>query len=192
MKVLGIDPDFTGTGLVVINESGKVEYTELIETSSSESTINRVGQIMGRIWVLIDRLKENNEHVWISIEGMAFNARGRAVFDLGYLGYRLREEFIRYIEVEPTPNQLKKFCLDKGQGKKNLILQQVYKRWGEEFQDDNIADAYVLARIGLAYLDTEKYGPMTAFQAEVINQLKGIKPSKKTKKAKKQRAVMDE
>lgn len=193
MRIIGIDPSFTGTGLVSLNESGQIKYTEVIKTDETLTVISRVHQIINKINDYLGQIPED-EAVWLVIEGMSFDSKGRAVFDTGYLGYRLREEFAACQIIEPTPTQLKKFCLGKGNGKKNLILQQVYKKWGEEFQDDNIADAYVLARIGLAcavYADpdcgyysdySDGSSPLLAYQQEVILELRGEGKGKKAKK----------
>jgi len=46
------------------------------------------------------------------------------------------------------PTSLKKYIAGKGTGiKKNQILLAVYKKWNVEFNDDNAADSYGLARI---------------------------------------------
>jgi len=61
--------------------------------------------------------------------------------------------------------------MGSGNAAKELILQQVYKRWGVEFHDNNQADAFVLAQIGHAYVseDVEK---LTVFQKDVLKALK--------------------
>jgi hypothetical protein len=54
---------------------------------------------------------------------------------------------------------LKKYITGKGTGvQKNQILLNVYKKWGIEFNDDNAADSYGLARIaaGMGDLTYEK------------------------------------
>ena len=45
------------------------------------------------------------------------------------------------------PMTLKKYATGKGNSKKQEMLLQMYKRWGVEFNDDNAADAYALARL---------------------------------------------
>lgn len=45
------------------------------------------------------------------------------------------------------PMTLKKYATGKGTSKKQEMLLQMYKRWGVEFNDDNAADAYALARL---------------------------------------------
>jgi crossover junction endodeoxyribonuclease RuvC len=48
-----------------------------------------------------------------------------------------------------APGTLKKFVTGKGNSKKDLMLLKTYKRWGVEFDDHNICDAYGLARMAL-------------------------------------------
>jgi hypothetical protein len=58
-----------------------------------------------------------------------------------------------------APAMLKKYITGKGTGvQKNQILLNVYKKWGIEFNDDNAADSYGLARIaaGMGDLTYEK------------------------------------
>lgn len=49
-----------------------------------------------------------------------------------------------------SPTALKKFATGKGNTQKSIVMQQVLKRWGFEAKNDDIADAFVLAQIGLA------------------------------------------
>jgi crossover junction endodeoxyribonuclease RuvC len=53
---------------------------------------------------------------------------------------------------------LKKYASGKGTSKKQEMLLQIYKRYGVEFNDDNAADAYALARLagGLAIDEIEQ------------------------------------
>jgi crossover junction endodeoxyribonuclease RuvC len=49
--------------------------------------------------------------------------------------------------LQVPPMTLKKFASGKGNSKKQEMLLQMYKRWGIEFNDDNAADSYALARL---------------------------------------------
>jgi crossover junction endodeoxyribonuclease RuvC len=69
-----------------------------------------------------------------------------------------------------APQQLKKFATGNGNTKKELITKEVLKRWGVDFDDTNLAEAYVLARIAHA-VDTSP--EMTQFQADVVKNLAG-------------------
>jgi crossover junction endodeoxyribonuclease RuvC len=70
-----------------------------------------------------------------------------------------------------APQQLKKFATGSGNAKKEMIPKEVLKRWGADFDDGNLAEAYVLARIAHA-VDTQSDQP-TKFQADVVKALEG-------------------
>lgn len=94
----------------------------------------------------------------IVIEGYSFGSRGAAVFNIGELGGVMRVELYEYklnnndcvILVVP-PTVLKKFVCGKGNVNKNIVLQQVLKKYGREYNNDNSADAFVLVKIGEEY-----------------------------------------
>ena len=70
------------------------------------------------------------------------------------------------LRVLVTPSQLKKFATGKGNVDKNVVIKEVYKRFGIDTDDDNTADAVVLGYIGLAL--TDEYVPTTQEQWDVI------------------------
>lgn len=49
--------------------------------------------------------------------------------------------------LQVPPMTLKKYATGKGTAKKQEMLLQIFKRWNVEFNDDNAADAYALARL---------------------------------------------
>ena len=57
--------------------------------------------------------------------------------------------------LKVPPTVVKKYATNRGNAKKNEILLSVYKKWGIEFRDDNLADSYVLARICAQAPDTD-------------------------------------
>lgn len=164
-RVLGIDPSFTCTGLVILSPRCVIYQNDVV-TPSKENIIARVFTIMDTIdWAI-----EYYKPTICVIEGMAFSAKGKSVMDTGYLGYRLRER-IQWENghplIEPAPTAVKKFATGQGNCGKELILQQVYKRWGIEYHNNNLADAYVLAQIGMAFLQQEDE-KLPKFQQEVL------------------------
>jgi Holliday junction resolvasome RuvABC endonuclease subunit len=64
------------------------------------------------------------------------------------------------------PASLKKFATGKGNAKKVDIILSVYKKYGLEVTNDNLADAYVLARIASRYV-------ITQYEADIVNKLFG-------------------
>lgn len=67
-----------------------------------------------------------------------------------------------------SPTALKKFATGKGTAKKNEMLLAVYRKWGVEFSNDDMSDAFSLGRLGLAILSGQ---PETAYEAAVLNAL---------------------
>ena len=146
----GIDLSLSNTGLIIIDEEGDIVLEKSIKTSpsgikTSVATIERIQNITHKIMEQLLRKNINK----VAIEGFSYGSKGSALFQIAYLGYRVREAMLNNdIDViEPTPGQLKQFATGKGTTKKSEIMLQVYKKWGKEFSDDNLADAYVLAQI---------------------------------------------
>jgi hypothetical protein len=83
---------------------------------------------------------------------------------LGHFGSDDRRAFPFLI----APGQWKKFASGNGNLKKEMLPKEVLKRWAMDFNDMNIAEAYVLARTAHA-VDTRC--EMTRFQAEVVDKV---------------------
>jgi Holliday junction resolvasome RuvABC endonuclease subunit len=66
------------------------------------------------------------------------------------------------------PLTLKKYATGKGTSKKQEMLLQMYKRWGVEFNDDNAADSYALARLASG-------NALGTIESEIIEKLKDVK-----------------
>jgi Holliday junction resolvasome RuvABC endonuclease subunit len=89
------------------------------------------------------------------IEGYAYAAAGRALFDLCELGGLIRWELHRravpWLVVPPTT--LKKYATGKGQATKTEMVIAARERLGYTGTDDNEADALWLRAVGLDLLD---------------------------------------
>jgi crossover junction endodeoxyribonuclease RuvC len=161
MLVVGIDPSLTGTGLVAWHD-GKVIIAKTLKNHPNWDIIPRVLSIVEEISTEIGNIVDDIG--WylppnmIVIEGFSYGSRGRGLFETAYLGYRIREELhvlnreMHIPWMEASPNELKKFVTGKVNATKDIMMQQVLKRWGYEAKDNNIADAYALAMIGVDYL----------------------------------------
>lgn len=189
MIVVGIDPSLTGTGIIVLR-NGELGKALTTKNEPKLGTIERVRRIYEQINNVIENLSTCYVNAYIGdkrmirweppslivIEGFSYGSKGRGVFDIAYLGWRIREELERYRTeddipwLEVSPSQVKQFATGKGNANKEIVLQQVYKRWGVELTDNNQADAYVLAQIGRAYLG--EVDGLTDFQQKVIRALK--------------------
>jgi hypothetical protein len=77
----------------------------------------------------------------------------------------------RAFPVLVAPQQLKKFATGNGNTKKELLPKEILKRWDVDFNDMNIAEAYVLARLAHA-VEANPEG-LTQFQKDVVSALDG-------------------
>ena len=198
MIILGIDLSLTGTGLALSgslsDKTGSFDMLRLMNwvyTSSGGHPL-RAATIQTKDlrgywrWVrIVDVVEEWAQFAdLVVIEGYSFGSRLSHAHSLGEIGgivrYRLGQMEKRYIDVPPT--QLKKFATGKASADKNIVLLEVYKRYGVSLADDNQADALVLAMIGRALWGTSDDLPQ--FQKEVLAVIQaGPAPKKKKKGA---------
>ena len=168
--VLGIDLSLTGTGVVHL-VLGKPVIRVRIE--SKQKGTARLIEIEEKLKSII------NAHPLLDlvlIEGYAYAAANQA-HQTGELGgvirVMLNKKMLRWIEV--APSQVKKFAIGKGNAKKDLVLLNVFKKWGVEFETSDEADAFVLAKIGQALLnddhDQNNKDSLRQYQLEVIEEL---------------------
>lgn len=156
-KVLycGIDLSFTGTGIVIIDEANKVLNKVLISTKTDKITEDRIIFIYNSFRTFrkdtLNSLTSAKRYpsgfrIKYGIEGIAFGSRGQRAFQQGALHYYFRIRLRKKSPAIVPPSQLKRFVTGNGRATKSLMLLQIYKRFGEEFNDDNLGDAYSLAR----------------------------------------------
>ena len=166
MLSLGIDLSLTGTGLSVVKDD-KLLFSECYKPKN-KSGPDRLIEIRHKVSEVIDKYQPE----LICLEGYSFGSRGRAVFQTGELGGLIRvllhKTGIKWLEIPPS--QVKKFATGAGNCGKDIVLQQVYKRWGMEFKTSDEADAFVLAKIGTILLGYEE--KLIKAQEEVIEVLK--------------------
>lgn len=160
VKVLGLDIS-THCGAVLL-DGDQVLYSGVAHYKPMANRFDR--------WALYKQwlatLLESHDVTLASIEGYGFS-NSHTLATLVELGTVLRmcavEMGVSYIEVAPT--SLKKFSTGKGNARKNQMMLAVYKRWGFETVDDNIADAYALARMGQAQLGVDLGMPKASMEA---------------------------
>lgn len=146
----GIDQSLTGTAVCILDFSSlkkfNILHVETIVTKPTMPHLKRLRHIVDSVYKSLEKSKLDA----ISIEGYSFGSKGRAVFDLAELGGLLRmmiaETYGGYHEVAPTV--LKKYITGKGSAKKEVMLEQVFRKFGigsEILTDNNQIDAFSLA-----------------------------------------------
>jgi len=157
MKFIGIDPSLCSTGFVCLNENGELEDSQLIKTVPAQVIEERLIIINRTIQDLLDKyqIRHNDGYkheALVYIEGLSFMAKGNAILQLAGLHFFLRINLYKRFDLKYeiiAPTSLKKFVTGKGNSKKELMLLEVYKRWGIEFKNNNLADAYGLSRMAM-------------------------------------------
>lgn len=166
MKTLGIDLSMTGTGIAYL-EDGKLIYSETIRSKKTGDTPT---DETIRLSAIVDKVFEHVSEDFdvVVLEGIAFMAKSTALAQLSGLTYMVRQRLVAmdipFLVVAPTT--LKKFITGKGNSAKDIIMLEIYKRWGISILDNNQADAYALSQIGAAVM-TKNYKGET-YQKEVV------------------------
>lgn len=169
---VGIDQSLTGFALTAISVKEPTQYITWVYKSPYFG-IERLVDI--RQW-LIDHFEylheQGNEIDDVAMEGTVLASHAALV--LGELSATVRLAIYDYFDNETRfplkvpPMTLKKYAAGKGNAKKQEMLLQIYKRWGIEFNDDNAADSYALARLVAGFADG-------VIETAVIEQMKDAK-----------------
>lgn len=152
---VGIDPSLTGYGIVLWWPLMGAHREVLITTKPEGDTYaNRLQQIVDTV---VGLLEPEKQHIrLICMERPAYDASGAFTGGLVHAATALALLRIfgpgdpRIAPVLVAGNTLKKFVTGRGVGKKQLMVKYVYTKWGFDTDNDNLADAYGLARLAAA------------------------------------------
>lgn len=141
----GIDLSLCSTGLTILNDRSEIVISKLITTNTKYSIEDRIYYIYNEIYNSL--IKYND--IIINLENLSYNSKSQKMLELSGLHYFVRINLKRSNLIFKTtpPTVLKKFITGKGNVKKNLMLLHIYKKFNIEFDNDNLADSYGLARM---------------------------------------------
>jgi crossover junction endodeoxyribonuclease RuvC len=154
----GLDISITSTGYCIIGEDRQIEANGVIESAPGNSDVVRFDRIGTEV---VDVLGLYSV-VGIAIESYAYSIRGKGNFSrIAELGGVVKNKIFRKLFLSPpdtmvfvSPSTLKKYATGKGNTPKNLLNKHIYKKWDFDTDFDDIADAYVLARMCVDFFDT--------------------------------------
>ena len=159
---VGLDISITGTGVVVLDRELQIVSAECVKTKPQDDWYARVNNIVSRVFSYIP----DPVLCTVFVEDYAYAAKGQ-VFNIaelsGIIKFRLWHDAYPFLRIPPT--SLKKFTTASGNAPKELMMKEVYKRYGVDFNDNNVADAYALARMG--YAITQQVH-MPAYQQDAV------------------------
>lgn len=141
MRVLALDLSLTSTGAAHSGGTSRI-------TPKSRG-VDRLADIR----TLIADLVRSTAPEVVVLEGYAFGARGRAMFNIGELGGVVRlllfDMGIPFVEVPPSC--LKLFATGKGNSGKDAVLECAIRSFGFEGHGNDEADAWMLLKIAEAH-----------------------------------------
>lgn len=169
---IGIDQSLTGFALTFLNVNGPNHYITWVYKSEFKG-VKRLADISKWLSSKLSILK--NEYIQdIAMEGTVLASHSALV--LGELSATVKltiwayfmdydhQDHLRTPLLIP-PMTLKKYAAGKGNAKKQEMLMQIYKRFGVEFNDDNAADSYALARLAAGI-------HLNAVDKEIVDKIK--------------------
>lgn len=163
--IYGLDLSLTATGLAALAPEGVL--TVMTFGTPAKMTVEARLTEMAR---QVDARLVAPELV--VIEGLAFGANDPSAHERAALHYIVRCNL--WSDETPVlvvaPSSLKKFITGKGSAKKEMVILEVFKRWGVSVKDNNEADAAGLAYLGAAWLG--RLDGLTLPMKEVISKLK--------------------
>lgn len=144
---VGLDPSYNSFAIVIIDKDGEVIEQKLLKSDTKKEAEDRIIE-MEKDFEFIPNIICLQS---VYLEGPSYSSDGAFMLQMGALHYYLRIFFrkknINYKII--APGTLKKFVTGDGRAKKDLILLKTYKKWGVEFNINDLADAYGLARMAL-------------------------------------------
>lgn len=142
---IGLDPSLTSFGVAILNDDVLTSW--VWKPPKDCRGAHRLCWFHDH---LIELLRDFAATQAIVFEGYAFS-RSNQAHQIGELGGLVR--LASYISCRPMyevqPNTLKKFVTGSGVGGKSPIALNLYKRWGLDVEQEDMADATGLAVIGL-------------------------------------------
>lgn len=172
MTSLGIDLSLRETGYVCLKNGTIIKQLLITSAPKIKTTL---GELQRLLTIINNICATNLVNIDITvIEGLSYGAafQSTSLMQLAGLNYMLRERIYhlnkQFIIIAPT--QLKKFITGKGNCAKELMLLSTYKRYGVSFTNNNLCDAYGLAQVGLAYMNSSAK-KLNHNQAEIVKQL---------------------
>lgn len=146
MSYIGIDHSLTGTGLSCLSNNTITHCTISTKPKDYDNRWLRYDDLTKQIMLWIKK----NKGKYITLEDYILNPKNprttMALIEAGSL-LRTRLTLEKYQWITVAGSQLKKYILGRGSGDKSLIIKEVYKQYGLDINNNNEADAIVLAHM---------------------------------------------
>lgn len=170
---IGIDQSLTGFALTFLDVNDHNAFSTFVY-KSPYSGVQRLDDLSAYLTGSIHHYSQFGQYHDVAMEGTVLASQSALV--LGELSATVKLALWDYFEpgsvlrtpLQIPPMTLKKYATGKGTAKKQEMLLQIYKRWGVEFNDDNAADSYALAKIAAG-------SPIGEIETKIQEQIKDPK-----------------
>lgn len=149
---IGIDPSLSGFAVVAFDINHATYHGWRLKPE--HKGVRRLQEIRDFLRsVLFAMQAEDREITGVAIEGYAVGTKSHAhaMGEAGGVARLVLADWFDGAEVGfphvVAPSTLKKYATGKGNADKALILVSLFKRWDVDFADNNIGDAYAIARM---------------------------------------------
>ena len=174
---VGLDLSLTGTGYCV--KRGVCMTVGTIKTQPKDfaNDLDRLKYITEKVMAQIPK-----DVKMICIEDFftpANRTQTGAAIKIAMLGTLVRVAIYDagYPFFIPVNSQIKKFVTGKGTSQKNIVVREVYKRWGIDAKDDNQADACGMAHLAEALVEApEVVKERPQYQVKVVGKILEDRP----------------
>lgn len=174
---VGIDPGVKNCALVAFSPSRGVVLDWKPTDKTIPAGVRRLSYLMHKIKGQLDILGKKGTIRCMAMEGYSMferygqHASGEvgAAIKLTLVGWFGLDQQVAY-PIIVQPQSLKKFTTGSGTVKKSMMAKEVFKRWGVDYNDDNLADAYALARLAYAVGVPDQVLPK--FQQDMLPKLR--------------------
>jgi len=162
MVYVGLDLAFASSGLVVLDENNRVIDHLMIVTYNDMHDYDRAAYIVVELKTVLqsiagmcmtgsvaNQLGWCKKHLKVNIERLSFASKNPKKDIMAYVHHKVREWLYRHdIACDVTSaGTLKKYATGKGRCTKQDVKDAVLERWKIKWSNDDLADAYVLARM---------------------------------------------
>lgn len=145
--IIGLDLSLVATGLAQLDPVGIVGL-RTIASSNRLRPEDRIVRIEDEVTAAMAGAE------LVVMEGLSFGSNDPSAQERAALHYIIRiglhQRKVPFLVVPPS--SLKKFTCGSGAAKKEMMIREVFRRWGVEAADNNQADAAALAYLGAGYL----------------------------------------
>lgn len=169
MKFVGLDISITETGFCVLNHNGELATFGSIPTKVGEPDVIRFFNIVDSLCSEIEPGSDDK----FMIEQYAYASKGN-ITRIAELGGMVKYQLYAIHGVPAnnfwvaTPQSLKKYATGSGAVGKGSVIKAVYKKWNFDTENDNVADAFVLAKLMRAVHEWPSTKPELKYESDTL------------------------